>query len=719
MSLLGKIALAVRIDTKEMDKDLKSVSDKLSQMGDRLVRVGRDIDANVSAPIRAFRKDAMDTFMEYEKTFTEIETLMKKQAKNSDELAKNMAEISAEIDRVGVSTQYSVQEIADAFKNYARTGATAQEMTAGMASVAHMATAGQMDLAESTRIMNASLNQFASEGLTAQKVADIMVNTMSSTDTEVSELAKTFEYVGSLAGQAGFQFADIATATGILGDAGLHGSKAGTGLRNVIMGLTTPTEKGAEVMEKLGVQTMDAQGNMRDFTDIIVDMGKAMNDPNFTDQDKMNMAKQLFGRYGANAFLALVSKSESEIRALNDTVANTQGSAEEYSDNIMNTTWGIKKQLEATWSLVKKDIAGQLEIGYKKLLLTGKKVLEWYLNLGEGTKKFIAYTITFLGALAPLIMGLGYLLKFGGGLVATYGQVVGTFTRLGTAITKAGGLTKALGLAFSSVSLPILAVVAGVIAIGVAIYQLWQTNEAFRQNMISIWENIKIIVGGVIKFIVVLFKFLWWRFGHYLQFAWDLVKVFVRNIIKYVSGFMDIIVGIFTGDGSKIVQGFKKIVSSILDTIVGSIIAIVNFAIRAVNKMIDLVNKVPGIEIGKVGELDYEINWGYEETPTPETKSSKSKAPEAPSVNDSPLLSGDFSGMDDGFSMDDGIPFDDGSVNNLSLSGSASGGYGYAVGGGITINVQQMNVTEKNDIKKVAQELKRLYDAELRAQGGR
>ena len=102
--------------------------------------------------------------------------------------------------------------------------------------------------------------------------ADILTMTFTKTNTTLLELAESFKYAGTVAHQSGLDFETASAALGVLGDAGLKGSHAGTTLRMMLLNMMNPTKRGQEAWDLLGISTKDKNGNLRNFTDILSDL---------------------------------------------------------------------------------------------------------------------------------------------------------------------------------------------------------------------------------------------------------------------------------------------------------------------------------------------------------------------------------------------------------------------------------------------------------------
>src|SRR5690606_15383817 len=108
------------------------------------------------------------------------------------------------------------------------------------------------------------------------------------------------KYAGPVAKGAGVQFEEAAAAIGLMGNAGIQGSMAGTSLRGAITRLLNPTAAISKTIKRLGIQVTDASGNLLPLVDIVrqLEMSGA------TTADMM----EIFGQRAGPAMAALVEQ---------------------------------------------------------------------------------------------------------------------------------------------------------------------------------------------------------------------------------------------------------------------------------------------------------------------------------------------------------------------------------------------------------------------------
>jgi TP901 family phage tail tape measure protein len=141
--------------------------------------------------------------------------------------------------------------------------------------VLQLAAAGNMDLATTADIASNVLSGYGMEVGELGRVNDVLAVTFSNTNTNIAQAGEAMKYVAPVAAAAGMEFEEAAAAVGLLGNAGIQGSMAGTTLRGVITALINPTGEAADILERLGIQALDSSGNMIPLADIIDQLGAA------------------------------------------------------------------------------------------------------------------------------------------------------------------------------------------------------------------------------------------------------------------------------------------------------------------------------------------------------------------------------------------------------------------------------------------------------------
>ena len=190
--------------------------------------------------------------------------------KNSDDY-KMLREQARDL---GATTAFTANEVAQGQAFYAMAGFKPEQIKNAMSGTLSMSLAGDIDLATTADIGSNILTGFKLNSNEMNRVSDALVATFTRSNTNLTMLGDTMKYVAPVASGLGVDLETAAVAAGKLGDAGIQGSMAGTGLRSILGRLAEPPKMAGEALDKLKIKTRDAKGNLRQFTDILAELDK-------------------------------------------------------------------------------------------------------------------------------------------------------------------------------------------------------------------------------------------------------------------------------------------------------------------------------------------------------------------------------------------------------------------------------------------------------------
>src|SRR5699024_10458076 len=227
--------------------------------------------------------------------------------------------------KLGRDTVFSASEAAEGMGYLAMAGYKTNEIVAAMPGLLDMAAAGQTDLSTTADITSNILSAFRIEAAKTGDVADVLTKTFTSSNTSLESLGETMKYVGPVAKSAGWSLEETATAAGILGDAGIQGSQAGTALRQMLLRLIDPPKEAAEALDQLGISAVDnATGKIKPLEQIIREIDEATKD--WDDAQRAAIVSQIAGTSSSAAMLALLDAGA-------DTIADFQGELEKVAES--------------------------------------------------------------------------------------------------------------------------------------------------------------------------------------------------------------------------------------------------------------------------------------------------------------------------------------------------------------------------------------------------
>lgn len=208
---------------------------------------------------------------------------------------------------MGSTTAFTATQAADALNYLALAGYDANKAAEVLPSVLNLAAAGGMDLAYASDLVTKSMASLQIEA-TKQNVDEFgnkLAVAASHAGATVSQLGEAILTVGGTAANLKGGTTELTTALGKLADVGYVGAEGGTHLRNIILSLQSPTDDATKLMQKLGFQVYDAQGNMRGLDEILTDLGTSME--GLTQGQKDSIINTLFNKTDLAAVKGLLA----------------------------------------------------------------------------------------------------------------------------------------------------------------------------------------------------------------------------------------------------------------------------------------------------------------------------------------------------------------------------------------------------------------------------
>lgn len=274
--------------------------------------------------------------------------------------AEEFQRLTREAKKLGIETVFSASEAAEGMEIMARAGATTQQIISGIGGVLSAASAegiGMEKAAEIIGIANATMGKSWND---AAHTANVLAAASAATQSSIESLGESFSYGGLQANVAGMSMERTAAIMGLLHNAGLRGSTAGTALQNALIQLSKPTEKGTAILKKWGIQmTTEADGGL-DFANIVTQISSKMKGLG-TNLERTAAANELFGIRGGRAYFALTkamyenhAAGEESVDALTDALKKASsafdgnGTAAEMAKRQLDNVAGAWKLLTST-----------------------------------------------------------------------------------------------------------------------------------------------------------------------------------------------------------------------------------------------------------------------------------------------------------------------------------------------------------------------------------
>lgn len=257
------------------------------------------------------------------RTIVGFEDSMLRLQATSSATAAQMGELERQSRSLGATSRYSAQQSADAQNFLAMAGFSVNEIMSATPNIMKFASAASLDLARSADIASNVLGGMQLPVDQLERVMGAMIVTAQSANTNVNQLGEAFAYAAPLAVTAAIDIETLAAATGVLGDAGIQGGRAGTGLVGVIRQLSKVSKDGQDALAGYGLSVADVDIKSKGLHGVLESLRKA----NLSTTD----AIRIFGSESAAAGLILAAQSD-KVRDL--TAANME--AEGKLDDVAN-----------------------------------------------------------------------------------------------------------------------------------------------------------------------------------------------------------------------------------------------------------------------------------------------------------------------------------------------------------------------------------------------
>lgn len=331
----GKIVIDTDLDSSGLESGLKKLG-SITTKGLKAATVAITGTATAMAGIATV---AVKVGSDFEAQMSRVQAISGATGEEFEKLRSQAIEL-------GADTAFSATEAAQGMENLAAAGFTTSEIMDAMPGMLNLAAAAGEDLASSADIAASTLRGFGLEASDAAHVADVLAENANRTNSSVSETGEAMKYVAPLARAAGISLEETAAAIGIMANAGIQGSQAGTTLRGALSRLSKPTDVMTQAMDELGVSFYDSEGKMLSLTDQVKMMRTAME--GMTDEQKNNYLVTLYGQEALSGMLALINEGEGSLADLTAAYENCDGAAETAAKTMQDNLKGAIEELSGS-----------------------------------------------------------------------------------------------------------------------------------------------------------------------------------------------------------------------------------------------------------------------------------------------------------------------------------------------------------------------------------
>lgn len=492
-----------------------ATGEKLQTVGNKISSVGQKL-LPVTGVVTGLETAAVKTAADFDSAMSRVAAVSGTTGSDFDSLRDKAREM-------GAKTKFSATQAADAMNYMAMAGWKTEDMLSGIEGVMYLAAASGEDLATTSDIVTDALTAFGLSAGDSGHFADVLAAASSNANTNVSMMGETFKYCAPVAGALGFSVEDTAEAIGLMGNAGIKASQAGTSMRSIMTNLTGDVKLSGAAIGDVTIATTNADRSMRSLSAILTDCRVAFG--GMTEAGKANNAEALVGKNAMSGFLALMNAAPEDIEKVFGAVNNCKDAAKNMADTMQDN-------LEGQLTILKSQLQ-ELAISFGDLLNA----------MPDGVKRVIMIVALLAAALGPVLIIIGKTLS-------AIGTIMTWAPKLAGAISAVKGAFAALSA--TMMANPIAIVIAAIAALVAAFIYLWNTNEEFRQFWIRLWNEIKEVAVQV-----------WTAVSQFLFSAWNGIR---NTAVAVWNGIRDFFSGLWAG----IKTLFTTVVTAISTFLVGA-----------------------------------------------------------------------------------------------------------------------------------------------------
>ncbi len=361
--------------------------------------------------------------------------------------------------------------------------------------------------------------------------------------------------------------------------------KAENDFENAQAAVNALTQDGSGELSEFGAILVDDKGEMKPFTEVVKTLQSAFS--GLSEQEQLSAASIIFGKNQMAPWLALINTAPKRLDELSASLDNSTGTTQEMADTMMSGFGGGIEKLKSSIDVLIYSIGEALAPILQKVIDFVQGLVDKFNALSPAEKEMIVKIGLIAAAIGPLLIAVGKLTTGIGGMMIVFSKIPAITTKI------KGGFT-AVKTALSGATGTMLAVVAIIGVLVAAFVNLWKNNENFRNNIISIWENIKQIFAGFAQGIVDRLNALGFEFEditEVLKAVWQGLCDFLKPIFEgafqeiadifqlvtnVILDVFDIFTGIFTGDWDTTWNGIKNLFVDIWDFIKSTLENVMN-----------------------------------------------------------------------------------------------------------------------------------------------
>ena len=370
--------------------------------------------------------DAMRQAVEYQNTMASVKAILEANKKTTGYTPQAFRDMEKNVRRVGMDTKFTAPEVAGAARFMAMAGLSVNQINNSIRPIADVALIGDNDLETTADKITNIQTAFGlgKDPRSMRKLADNLTTTFTRFNTDMMMTAEAMQYAAPVASAAGLGIEDTLAMIGIMGNAGIQSSMAGTTLRMALQNVIKPNKNQRKLWDKLGIQRLNSDGSPRNIVDILTELREKANDAQL-----MEIVSNLFRTTSMAGVVQIVRNLDQLKAARNDMLLGTDtGISSRLSLEKQNTVAGLWAQVTSAFTEDNVVMFEKFQGALKSMLID----IRDYLKTPEAAENLN----NIMELIKSMISAFGVVAKFWMGLYNTFPGAVRTFLQFQLLLTQ-------------------------------------------------------------------------------------------------------------------------------------------------------------------------------------------------------------------------------------------------------------------------------------------
>lgn len=474
----------------------------------------------------------MQTGIEFDSGMSKVQAMAK-----LDKGSPEMKQLREQAKKLGAETMYTATQAAEGQGFLAVAGFTPDAILNSMPGILDLAKAGGVELSAAADIASNVMASMGMKSTDMAKIGDILVSTFTGTKTSLESLGETMKFAAPVASALGINFETLSAMTGVLGDAGIQGGMAGTGLSAIMVRIAKPTKEVLKGLDKIGISAKDAARQMKTPEKLLEQIYKRTK--SMSDAERLGVLGAISGQEALKSMVTLVNKSgtgelQASIKARSDALGVSAKVSKAMSDNLAGDLEGLSSAFDG----VKLTIFEEQNDALRDLATSATDVVRAVNDWAVANPELLSSIVKGIAVISALI-------AVGGALMLTIGSILGPLAMMKYALAVVGikgamiiPIVKGIGTAMMFVGKALLTnpIFLAIALLAGAAYMLYQNWDA--------------VVGGLKQMMTDLGQ--WWSDkGAVLAADWEYITGMISAawgaVADYFSGIWSNITASFSG----------------------------------------------------------------------------------------------------------------------------------------------------------------------------